>query len=170
MHTMQTTQERRVRMDVKEGLKRYYLNQGMILVRRKESIITTVLGSCISVCIWSSVDGIGGMNHYMLPLWNGEGLPSPRYGNIAISKLIQKMLDAGCLKKHLKAKIFGGAEILSFSQNRRKSIGIQNILIAEEMLATERIPIISTDVGGNTGRRLHFNTKTGVVLLKRLNR
>jgi chemotaxis protein CheD len=157
-------------MNVKEGLKRYYLNQGMILVRREESIITTVLGSCISVCIWSPAHGIGGMNHYMLPLWNGEGLPSPRYGNIAIQKLIQNIIKAGCVKKHLKAKVFGGAEILSFSQKKHISVGLQNILLAEEILAAEHIPIVSTDVGGQTGRRVHFNTKTGVVLLKRLNR
>ena len=30
----------------------------------------------------------------MLPYWNGQGLASPKYGNIAIEKLIDKMIQA----------------------------------------------------------------------------
>ena len=29
--------------------------------------ITTVLGSCVSTCLWDPVERIGGMNHFMLP-------------------------------------------------------------------------------------------------------
>jgi chemotaxis protein CheD len=145
-----------------------YLKQGMIVVRQEECIITTVLGSCISVCLWDSVNGFGGMNHYMLPLWNGEGLPSPRYGNVAIPKLIEKMINIGSLKSNIKAKVFGGAEVLSSMRNSDMKVGPQNIILAEDLLAKEGIPIISIDVGGFSGRRIQFNTKTGAVLLKRL--
>jgi chemotaxis protein CheD len=145
-----------------------YLKQGMIVVRQEECIITTVLGSCISVCLWDSVFGIGGMNHYMLALWNGEGLPSPRYGNVAIPKLIEKMIGAGAAKNNLRAKVFGGAEVLSSMRNSEMKVGPQNIILAEDLLAKERIPVISSDVGGYGGRRIQFNTKTGTVMLKRL--
>jgi chemotaxis protein CheD len=140
----------------------------MVVVRQEECIITTVLGSCIAVCLWDTIAGIGGMNHYMLPLWNGEGLPSPRYGNIAIPRLIEKMTGSGSTKSNLRAKVFGGSEMLSVLKESKMKIGAQNSILAEDLLAREGIPIISIDVGGHCGRRIQFNTKTGAVLLKRL--
>lgn len=154
-------------MQVVNHIQKHYLYQSMIFYSREECLITTILGSCISVCLWDSYQKIGGMNHYMLPLWNGEGLPSARYGNIAIPNLIEKMTGSGCEKGNLKAKVFGGAELLSFSQNRGMSIGTQNIILAEDILNREGIQIIGIDVGGNYGRRIQFNTMTGIVLLKR---
>jgi chemotaxis protein CheD len=145
-----------------------FLKQGMIAVSQEECIITTVLGSCISVCLWDTIAGIGGMNHYMLPLWNGEGLPSPRYGNIAIPRLIEKMTGSGGKKSNLRAKVFGGAEMLSVLKESKMKIGAQNIILAEDLLTKEGIPIVSIDVGGHRGRRIQFNTKTGAVMLKRL--
>jgi chemotaxis protein CheD len=154
-------------MEAKKSVMKYYLNQGMIFVSTIECDITTVLGSCISVCLWEPFSETGGMNHYMLPLWNGEGLPSARYGNIAIPKLIEKMIACGCDRGNLKAKVFGGAELLSIPKNGEMSVGTQNIILAEDILHREGIQIISIDVGGNYGRRIQFNTKIGIVLLKR---
>ncbi|MBE0425803.1 MAG: chemotaxis protein CheD [Nitrospirae bacterium] len=133
----------------------------------EECIITTILGSCISVCLWDPSSKIGGMNHYLLPLWNGSGLQTPRYGNIAIPKLIKKITDLGCKKSSLRAKVFGGADMLFSSKNGDMSIGTRNIILAEDMLEAENIPVISNDVGGNCGRKIEFNTKTGVVMLRR---
>ena len=139
----------------------------MIYVSPEECLITTVLGSCIAVCLWDPVSGIGGMNHYMLPLWNGEGLSSPRYGNIAIPKLMEKITDLGCEKINLKAKVFGGAEMLSYINKDTIRVGNQNVILAEDLLLREGIPIISMDAGGNYGRRIEFNTKTGIVTVRR---
>jgi chemotaxis protein CheD len=154
-------------MDIERPIIKYYLNQGMIFVSSRECNITTVLGSCISVCLWDRYSATGGMNHYMLPLWNGEGLPSAKYGNIAISKLIEKMIASGCERGNMRAKVFGGAEMLSIAKNGEMSVGTQNIILAEDILNREGIRIISSDVGGNYGRRIQFNTMTGIVLLKR---
>lgn len=154
-------------MELKRPVMKQYLTQGMIFVSSKECNIATVLGSCISVCLWDPSSGTGGMNHYMLPLWNGEGLPSARYGNIAIPKLIEKMIGFGCEMGNLKAKVFGGAELLCIPKNGEMSVGTQNIILAEDILNREGIQTVSIDVGGNYGRRIQFNTKTGIVLLKR---
>ncbi|MBF0165687.1 MAG: chemotaxis protein CheD, partial [Magnetococcales bacterium] len=62
---------------------------GALFAQNGAYVITTVLGSCIAVCLWDRMRKEGGMNHYKLPLWNGDGLPSPKYGNIAIAKLIE---------------------------------------------------------------------------------
>jgi chemotaxis protein CheD len=156
----------------KETTRAVYLTEGMVFASLERYYVTTVLGSCIAVCLWDTFIGAGGMNHYMLPLWNGEGLPTPRYGNIAITKLIQKMMLLGCKKRTLRAKVFGGATALYVGGTGKGgkenfSAGVRNIIIAEDMLEAEGIPIISCDVGGAFGRKLKFDTGTGTVLLKR---
>src|SRR5208337_2330068 len=147
----------------------YYLYPGLIFAQKEACIITTVLGSCISVCLWDPVSKTGGINHYMLPLWNGEGLPSPKYGNIAIRKLIDKMLALGCKKENLQAKVFGGGSVLETSCGLL-NVGERNITLAEDMLSDEKIPIVSKAVGGNYGRKLVFCTGAGEVLVKKIQR
>ena len=127
--------------------------------------VITILGSCIAVCLWDPVLKIGGINHYMLPLWNGHGLASPRYGNIAIDKLITKMISLGSNKNNLKAKVFGGGEVLK-TETSGFNIGTRNIELAENLLREKNIPIISSSTGGKFGRKILFNTETGEVRMK----
>lgn len=143
----------------------YYLYPGALFAHKHPHIVTTVLGSCVAVCIWDQFLNLGGINHFQLPLWNGQGLASPKYGNIAIKKLLEKMILMGSRKKNLKAKVFGGANVLSQS-NDAITVGTKNILIAKEILSEEKISIISANLGGNLGRKLKFNTQTGVVMMK----
>jgi len=124
----------------------------------------TLLGSCIAVCLYDPVTRRGGMNHYMVPLWNGEGLESPKYGNIAIDMLLQKMIDLGVQKHHLVAKIFGGAS--QYHSNAILNVGERNILIAQTMLDKLRIPVVANSMGGSRGRKIIFNTETGEVMMK----
>ena len=125
--------------------------------------VTTILGSCVAVCLWDRYLGIGGINHYMLPTWNGMELASPKYGNIAIERLTERMLQLGCKKNNLVAKVFGGGEVISVSSSSMH-IGERNIMVAEEMLMDQNIPIIGRSTGGKNGRKIIFNTHTGEVL------
>jgi chemotaxis protein CheD len=144
----------------------YFLQPTLLFASNKTTMIQTILGSCVSVCLWDKKLHIGGMNHYMLPFWNGTGLATPKFGNIAIEKLIDKMLSLGCKKKDLVAKIFGGGKIINTLENKRFQIGTQNVLVAQEMLRNEKIPILVENTGGTSGRKIRFNTNTGVVLHK----
>jgi len=145
----------------------YYLMPGNIFAHQDEYTVTTVLGSCVSVCLWDPARRLGGINHFMLPLWNGDGLASPRYGNIAITKLIEKMLDLGADRSNLKAKVFGGGDVLKVTSTFM-NIGARNVVLAQDLLRDEKIPIISADTGGQNGRKLLYNTRSGVVLVKLL--
>jgi chemotaxis protein CheD len=115
------------------------------------------------VCLWDRYLGIGGINHYMLPTWNGMELASPKYGNIAIERLTEKMLQLGCKKNNLVAKVFGGGEVITVTSSSMH-IGERNIMVAEEMLQEQNIPIIGRSTGGKNGRKIIFNTHTGEVL------
>ena len=125
--------------------------------------VTTILGSCVAVCLWDRYLGIGGINHYMLPTWNGMELASPKYGNIAIERLTERMLQLGCKKNNLVAKVFGGGEVITVSSSSMH-IGERNVMVAEEMLQDQNIPIIGRSTGGKNGRKIIFNTHTGEVL------
>lgn len=106
------------------------------------------------------------MNHFMLPLWNGEGLATPKYGNIAMERLYEHVLAIGARKDHLVAKVFGGANLLTTS-SAACPIGARNIDLALTQLEEWRIKVVASDLGGRYGRKVIMNTMTGVVLLGR---
>jgi len=144
---------------------KYYLLPGALKYSRKPMEITTLLGSCVSVCLWDSNLKIGGMNHYMMPFWNGTGLASPKFGNIAIEKLINSLLNLGSKRHDIVAKVFGGAAVLNSSECIF-NIGERNINIQENILKQSGITVVAKSLGGDRGRKLIFNTDTGVVRMK----
>jgi chemotaxis protein CheD len=148
-----------------ENLPIHFLYPAELYFSKTPYQINTILGSCVSVCLYDPILQIGGMNHFMLPYWNGQGLASPKYGNIAIEKLIDKMISLGCLKSNLKAKIFGGGEVIE-TQIVQFHIGLRNIEVARQALEENKIPIVSSSVGGKLGRKIEFLTSTGDVRQK----
>lgn len=147
-----------------QDLQYHFLYASTLFADKKPTEIQTVLGSCVSVCLYDPILNIGGINHYMLPLWTGEGLATAKYGNIAIEKLLERMLELGSLKKSLIAKIFGGADQLG--DHGIYGIGRRNVVVAHETLSAFKIPVVASSVGGDTGRKIRFNTGTGQVLMK----
>ena len=145
----------------------HFLHPSTICVSDNALWVTTVLGSCVAVCFIDRKRNIGGINHYMMPYWNGDGLESPKYGNVSILQLFQKMLDFGAKKEDIVCKIFGGAEVLS-EENSVFNIGQRNIELAYKMASELRISVVSSSTGGKHGRKIHFNTETGEVLQKYL--
>ena len=144
---------------------KHYLYPSAIFADEEPHKVSTVLGTCVAVCLHDTKLNIGGINHFMLPLWNGEGLASPKYGNIAIEKLLDKMYQMGSNKKDLVAKVFGGKE----AEDEKQSvfnIGKRNFELALEKLETEKIKIVSQSIGGAFGRKLLYSTDTGEVLMK----
>jgi len=147
---------------MEETLNKHYLYPSALFAEKEEYLIDTILGSCVAVCLFDTEKKIGGINHYMLPLWNGSGLASPKYGNIATEKLIEKMLKNGASMKSLVAKVFGGANQMDSSMN----IGTRNIDIAKVVLKQNGIKIIAENTGGTIGRKLRFNPGTNQVMMR----
>ena len=147
-----------------EPINKHFLFPGTIFAEPLEYQISTVLGSCVAVCLWDQVSRRGGMNHMMLPFWNGEGLATPKYGNIAMEKLLSKVLSIGCRRENLVAKVFGGANV-SGTGLEVFMIGDRNITVAMQMLEDFRIPVVAKDVGGRVGRKIIMNSESGVILV-----
>ena len=147
-------------------IEKYYLFPSALFADKQPHLVDTILGSCVAVCLHDQKLKIGGINHFMLPLWNGDGLASPKYGNVAIEKLVENMFKMGATKNTLIAKIFGGANQMMASI----SIGDRNIEVARSQLAEYGIKIVAESVGGNIGRKIRFDTSTGQVLMKFLSK
>ncbi|MGZ5278692.1 MAG: chemotaxis protein CheD [Pseudobdellovibrionaceae bacterium] len=141
-----------------------FLMPGKIVVADQETLISTLLGSCVAVCLHDPLTKIGGMNHYLLPEVLNNEKPSPRYGVFAIPELIREMDKKGADIYQLQAKVFGGGNVL-VDNKLGQSIGIRNIEIAEKTLKEHGIWIVRKDVGGIRGRKITFDTTTFEVLV-----
>ncbi len=102
----------------------------------------------------------------------GTDLASPKYGNIAIEKLIEKMRFMGSHVEDLQAKIFGGGELIQGIDGGPSStqIGERNIQIAKLILEQYKIPVVASCTGGQRGRKILFFTDTGEVRHKYLDK
>lgn len=145
----------------------YFLKSGFIFLPAKTTDISTVLGSCVAVCLYDKKRQKGGMNHFQLPLIQEKQNATARYGNVAILALIHMMLSDGSKKKHLEAQIFGGAFNPEISS---QNVGQDNIKIARNVLAKKQVRIVSEDVGGEKGRKIVFNTTSGEVAVLKVNK
>ena len=133
-----------------------------IFVNNAPYLVSTVLGSCISVCLHDPMLGHGAINHYILPHWNGSDLATMKYGNLAIIRILEELLKLGSKYENLNAKVIGGAEMLTGAPTNFH-IGKRNTQIAIEILKELKIPVLFSDVGGNRGRRICFNTLSGEI-------
>jgi len=140
----------------------HFLYPSTLYASREPVVVNTILGSCVAVCLFDTYLQFGGINHYMLPFWNGQGLASPKFGNIAIEKLLEKMQALGSSQNNLIAKVFGGGNIIE-ATTAQFMIGDRNIAVAMDMLKEMRIQVVSQSVGGNLGRKIQFDTSTGEI-------
>jgi chemotaxis protein CheD len=138
---------------------------GEYFVANEDLVIMTVLGSCISACLWDGKVRAGGMNHFMLPDGDsGDGFG--RYGSYAMELLINEMLKKGARRESMQAKVFGGAQVMAGFTTM--NVGERNTQFVLDYLATERIPVVSQDVLDIHPRKVCFFPTTGKALVKRL--
>ena len=148
----------------------HFLHAGQVFISAEGQPISIILGSCVAVCVWDSVKAIGGATHFLLPNWDGRGVSSPRYGDVAVSILLHKLLEAGADRGHLRAKVFGGGCLFESlrppSADSEPHLGSRNVEIALSMMAKARIPVVSKIVGVNRGQRIRFRTDTGDAVIR----
>jgi chemotaxis protein CheD len=140
------------------AIKRIFLSPGDVACAAEPTLITTVLGSCVAVTLWDSERHIGGLNHFVLPP-GAQPRSSARYGDVAMEELLQGMERLGAKPRNLRAKVFGGASVLTAAD--RDSVGAANVRFALDVLERRGIAIAARRVGGQRGRLLVFNTETG---------
>jgi len=135
----------------------------------KDEMLVTVLGSCISACIYDVKMGLGGMNHFMLPHskdgnWAGNCIAT-RYGNFAMEHLINELLKKGAIKQRLRAKVYGGGDLI---ESTLLTVGDSNIKFVREYLRMENIRIVEEDLGGHYSRKVYFTPLDGQTSIKKI--
>ncbi len=159
--------------DAQQGTPVAKILPGEYYVTRHDEAIFTVLGSCVSACVRERKLGIGGMNHFMLPLdrsggtsaWGGDDVSSAtRYGNVAMERLINDILKLGGQRANLEFKVIGGGKVLDMTLD----VGARNAEFVREYLKTEGFVISAEDLGDRFARKLYYNPATGKVRVKRL--
>ncbi len=143
-----------------------YLHAGQLHAAVTPTVITTVLGSCVAVCLYDPVAKVGGMNHFLLPL-HVDREHSPRFGTVAVPALIDAVLRAGGSRGALVAKVFGGASVIGAMAHGRR-LGEENAALALHLLEDARIPVLDKDVGGSRGRKLVFFADEGTAWVRQL--
>lgn len=156
--------------------KRKTIHPGEYHVAKGELMISTLLGSCVAACLYDPVMKVIGMNHFLLankryskdmPVVASE---AGRYGIYAMELLINSMLKAGAQKRNIKAKVFGGGNVLPGINGTPSffAIGDVNGRFVQEFLAMEKIPILASGLGGTYGRVVHFTSGDYSVYVKRI--
>lgn len=143
---------------------------GYHVTREPDIVFSTLLGSCIAVCLRDRFSGIAGMNHFMLPGKSRRGNVSSngdaRYGLNSMRMMIGDMLEIGAEKSMLEAKVFGGGQLYEMALS---NVADMNIDFITAYLRKKRIPVLAGSVGGPYGRKLYFYPDTFAVYVKQIN-
>ena len=145
--------------------RRLYLHPGSLWAEAEAAVITTVLGSCVSVCLWDPVTAIGGINHFVLP--RGGAVRSPHYGGHAMPMLLERLVAVGAKRERLVSSVFGGASIFPVP-GQGPQLGNRNVAEALEFLEREGVAVLRSDVCGNQGRKITFRTSDGTTLVRKM--
>jgi chemotaxis protein CheD len=144
--------------------KQTYLHPGQLCFATDPTVVTTVLGSCVSVCLYDEEHTAAGVNHFLLPgtLARTE---SPRFGESANAILLLRFRELGLPVSRLRAKVFGGA---SMGGSAAGDLASRNVEVAVDFLRGHGIPIVSQDTGGERGRKLIFRTSDATAWVRLL--
>lgn len=144
-----------------------YLKPGDIYLMPEPAVVTTVLGSCVSITMYHPWLKVGGICHGLLP--NGDGREGFKYVDCAFRYMLQQFRALGARAGEIQAKLFGGASLFSAEGGAGSlSVGSKNVKTAMALIRREGIKLAASDTGGKVGRKILFHTDTGEVFLKRL--
>ena len=132
-----------------------------------DTVMTTVLGSCVAACLYDPVRRIGGMNHFLLPeppRSHDPGEVDVHYGVYLMEILINEMIKCGARKERMRAHLYGGANL----RPGMVEIGTANATFARNFLLNENIPLLREALGGKDGRRVEFRPASGKVRCRML--
>lgn len=136
-------------------------------------LISTVLGSCVSIVLYDAVARVGGINHFMLARdtsldEDSEKKLMGKFGEYAIDLLIEDIVKKGGVRSRFEAKVFGGGNIFNMNGSQNQ-VGDTNSRFAFDFLSKMNIPVVKSDTGGVNPRKIFFDPETFKVLMKYIN-
>jgi chemotaxis protein CheD len=152
-----------------------YLHPGEAFFCKKPLIVSTVLGSCISITMFNKQNKLAGISHCQLPKCdkyniNCDNCDEPfKYVNCSVKKMLEKFNEHEINSDAIEVKLFGGADVLNNTNGViNYTVGKQNIITAKKIINKNNLNLVARDVGGKQGRKIFFNSETGEIILYRL--
>jgi chemotaxis protein CheD len=136
----------------------------------KDRPISTLLGSCVAVCLIDTGVPIAGMNHFLLPnIADGRNSDDDVQlaGDACMTALINAILSRGAARHRLQAKAFGGGTVIDCS-NSSLTVGMRNAQFTREWLELEGIPLVASDFLGPWARKVVLFPDSGDAYCKRM--
>lgn len=143
-----------------------YLCPGQLFASAEPTAVTTIVASCVAVCLRDAATGVGGVCHFQLPRWLGTGARTPSYADVAIQELVERMYALGVRTGAIEAKVFGGACLTPQVRRRHRPLGDENVEQAVDSLREYSIPVRESATGGWRGRKVVFQTRDGHARVK----
>lgn len=141
---------------------RHYLLPGKVFASAQPAAITTIVGSSVVLCVWDSVNWIGGAAHFLLPEASSIDAGDTKCGNAAGELLFRMLVDLGAHANCLHAKVFGGLQPAVRFTNSQACLGSRNVDAALKFLTSKKIHLAAKEVAGNAGRKVIFHTDDGM--------
>lgn len=159
-----------------KGLDSIYLKPGEFYFGESPVVVSTILGSCVSVTMYHPISRTGAICHGLLPRCGGKKscdgtcLERFRYVDCSIEKMIRRFDVLGFNRGDIEVKIFGGADMFGVrsTNTRCGSVGMENVMVAKAIIKKAGLRVEAFDTRGNQGRKILFLPHTGEVFLKRL--
>lgn len=151
------------------------LKPGEIWFGSGNTVVRTLLGSCIAITLWNHEHRLGGMCHYLLPEPGQDAKRRPEhpgyYGSQALAFFERQAAKSGLALSSFQAKIFGGGNMFHGIERRAGSVNIsaRNIEWARQTLAERQIKVVAQDVGGHVHRTLFMEVWSGDVWVRQGN-
>ncbi len=128
------------------------------------------LGSCMAICALDPTSNVGGIAHLMLPKapQNVSEETAAKFVDSGLDAFLTRLMELGAERNELRYAISGGAQLFSFGVQNQSDLGLRN---AEAVLAyfkSQGMNLVTTDLGGTSGRSLAFTLDTGEVLVRTL--
>lgn len=131
-----------------------------------DTILTHALGSCVAVCIWDRVAGIGGLLHFLLPdaaINPARAKAQPAtFANTGLPLMFHAAYSLGLVKERCQVRLVGGADVTS-PRTGAGHIGKKNLLAARSILWHNGLLIEAEETGGTIPRNVALRLSDGAI-------
>jgi len=156
---------------LRSELPKIFLKPAEVYVGDQPAIVTTTLGSCVSVIFFDPVRRLGAICHALLPSGN-DRKNRFKYVDNSFLWMMERFQFWGIKPEQIQVKLFGGADLLEYDKgdSRAVTVGQQNIKKALELVEAHGLFLKASNLGGTLGRKIFFYTQCGKVLVKNIER
>ncbi len=137
------------------------VGMGQAVLAGDPTRLTTILGSCVAVTLYSPRRRMGMLSHIVLPQSKGSVTSPAKFADTAIPYMLDSLRAEGIEPRELTAKVVGGA--CMFGNGSCAQIGGSNVQAAIQALEKAGLRIAAHDVNGTSGRRICFDLANGCI-------